>query len=230
MLILFQEPPEGDYYLVKQCELFEKIFIKGGTNKTAGKSEIFIPNITCSFNDIEKVVEKNEEKIPSCTRREFPKKIEDCIDNARDLFDEYFRILIIDTKALINDKDINNEKLLLDIETSINKYNLINTLFNLLKLDNQNDLKIELIKFGLNEFNKLFVEDIKKIYNSNPITESEESKTFWSDKKQPDELNFDIENKLYMEFLFSLLKILSNSLCLNFFFTNDINIFKEKLN
>ena len=146
------------------------------------------------------------------------------------MFDEYFRILIIDTKALINDKDINNEKLLLDIENSINKYNLINTLFNLLKLDNQNDLEIELIKFGLNEFNKLFVEDIKKIYNSNPITESEESKTFWSDKKQPDELNFDIENKLYMEFLFSLLKILSNSLCLNFFFTNDINIFKEKLN
>ena len=106
------DSPEGNYYLVKQCELFEKIFIKGGTNKTAGKSEIFIPNITCSFNDIEKVVEENEEKIPSCTRREFPKKIEDCIDNARDLFDEYFRILIIDTKTLINDKDINNEKLL----------------------------------------------------------------------------------------------------------------------
>ena len=224
------DSPEGNYYLAKQCELFEKIFIKGGTNKTAGKSEIFIPNITCSFNDIEKVVEENEEKIPSCTRREFPKKIEDCIDNARDLFDEYYRVLIIDIKTLINDKDINNGKLLLDIETSMNKYNLINTLFNLLKLDNRNDLEIELIKFGLNEFNKLFVEDIKKIYNSNPITDTEESKTFWSDKKQPDELNFDIENQLCMEFLFFLLKILSNSLCLNFPFTNDINIFKEKLN
>ena len=224
------DSPEGNYYLVKQCELYEKIFIKGGTNKTAGKSEIFIPNITCSFNDIEKVVEENEEKIPSCTRREFPKKIEDCIDNARDLFDEYFRILIIDIKELINNKDIDDQKLLLDIEISMNKFNLINTCFNLFKLDNQNDLEVELIKFSLNEFNKLFVEDIKKIYNFHPIDDTEESKTFWSDKKHPDELNFDIDNKLCLEFLFFLLKIVSNSLCLNISFINDINIFKEKLN
>ena len=224
------DSPEGNYYLVKQCELYEKIFIKGGTNKTAGKSEIFIPNITCSFNDIEKVAEENEEIIPSCTRREFPKKIEDCIDNARDLFDEYFRILIIDTKELINNNNIDNHKLLLDIEISMNKFNLINTLFNLFKIDNQNDFEIELIKFALNEFNKLFVEDIKKIYNSHPINDTEESKTFWSDKKHPDELNFDIENILCIEFLFFLIKIFSNSLCLNCSFIHDINVFKEKLN
>ena len=80
---------QGNYYLVKQCELFDKIFIKGGTFGPAGKIESFIPNMTCSYNNI-KYIRNEEEKLPSCTRREFPGKIEDCIDNARDLFDEYF--------------------------------------------------------------------------------------------------------------------------------------------
>ena len=224
------DSPEGNYYLVKQCELYEKIFLKGGTNKLAGKAEIFIPNITCSFNDIEFSGKENEEIIPSCTRREFPKKIEDCIDNARDLFDEYFKILIIDMKAFINNKNINEQKLLLEVETSKNKFNLIHMLFSLLKFDNQKIFEREFIIFGLNEFNKLFVEEIKNIYNSHPINNTEESKSFWSDKRLPNELNFDFENKLCIEFLFYFLKIFSNSLSLIFSFTGDINIFKEKLN
>jgi hypothetical protein len=68
--------------------------------------------MTCSFNDLDLgVQEEEEEKSPSCTRREFPGKIEDCIDNARDLFDEYFFTLIIDMLKIFNDKDdINNER------------------------------------------------------------------------------------------------------------------------
>ena len=103
---------QGNYYLVKQCELFDKIFIKGGTGGPAGKIESFIPQITCSYNNI-KYIGAEEEKSPSCTRREFPGKIEDCIDNARDLFDEYFVTLINDLLKLIN----GNEKLLkLEVE------------------------------------------------------------------------------------------------------------------
>ena len=102
---------EGNYYLAKQCELFEKVFIKGGTKGAAGKAEIFIPNVTCSFNDIE-FIEVEEEKTPSCTRREFPSKIEDCIDNARDLFDNYFVTLRVNLLEIINDNsEIKEDKL-----------------------------------------------------------------------------------------------------------------------
>ena len=77
---------QGNYYLIKQCELFEKILIKEGTKGEGGKKELFNPNMTCSYNDI-KFIEEKEDKLPSCTRRKFPLKIEDCIENERDLFD-----------------------------------------------------------------------------------------------------------------------------------------------
>ena len=220
---------DGNYYLVKQCELYQKIFIKGGTNKAAGKSEIFIPNETCSFNDIE-FIEEEEEKIPSCTRREFPKKIEDCIDNARDLFDEYFKTLIIDMQSFITDKNINKQKLILEIESSKNKFNLMHIIFNLLNIDNVNDIEIQMVKFCLNEYYKLFFEDIQNIYKSHPFDETEESKSFWSDKKIPSEIYLDIENKLCLDFLFYFVKIFSKLLCLDISITNDINSFKEKIN
>jgi len=95
---------EGNYYLVKQCELWIKIFIKGGTDGPTGKIESFTPNITCSYNDIKFVEEEEEEKQRSWTRREFPGKIEDCLDNARDLFDEYFVTIIYDILNILNDK------------------------------------------------------------------------------------------------------------------------------
>ena len=59
---------------MKQCELIEKILIKDGTKGASEKAEIFIPNMTCSFNDI-KYIEEKEEKMSSCTRREFPGKL-----------------------------------------------------------------------------------------------------------------------------------------------------------
>lgn len=58
--------------------------------------------MTCSYNDIKFVEE--EEKQTSCTRREFPGKIEDCLDNSRDLFDEYFVTIINDILNILNDK------------------------------------------------------------------------------------------------------------------------------
>ena len=123
---------QGNYYLVKQCELYDKIFIKGGTGGPSGKVETFIPQMTCSYNNI-KYVGPEEEKLPSCTRREFPGRIEDCLDNARDLFDEYFVIIVDDILKLVNSK----EKLLkLEVESEINKFNIINKFLYFIKYEN----------------------------------------------------------------------------------------------
>ena len=256
---------QGNYYLVKQCELFDKIFIKGGTFGPAGKIESFIPNMTCSYNNI-KYIRNEEEKLPSCTRREFPGKIEDCIDNARDLFDEYFVTLIDDLLNLINGK----EKLLkLEVENSINKYNIMNkfiyfiknenylinknSIFNKFnkfkivinffkhiknkiqeKFDNNNlnkikdDIQKNFIRFGLEEFEKLFIIDIQKIYCQHPLNDTEESKSFWNNKRIPSELKFDIEDELCLNFLFNFLKITSK--LLDYPFINEMILFKIKVN
>lgn len=240
---------QGNYYLVKQCELYEKIFIKGGTAGTEGKVETFIPQKTCSYNNI-KYYEVEEEKLPSCTRREFPRKIEDCIDNARDLFDEYFVTFIEDFLKLIN----NEEKLLkLEVENSINKFNVIINFINLIKNENnknkgnkinkfleffkkkvdekndtkkdkKNQISKELVKFGIKEFEKLFIYEIQNIYSKHPLNSTENSKSFWNNKRKPSELKFNIEDELCLNFLFSFLKITAK--LLNISFINDINLFK----
>ena len=179
---------KGNYYLVKQCELFEKIFIKGGTKGAQGKVEIFIPNLTRSYNDLEHI-EEIEEKSPSCTRRQFPSKIEDCIDNARDIFDEYFITIFVDFLSAMGEKnDIKKEDL------SIEKYNLINEIINFIKINNNIEMENKLIRFGLQEYHKLFIEEIKNIYNLYPLNDTEESKQFWNSKRIPIELKCDLND------------------------------------
>ena len=221
---------EGNYYLVKQCELFEKIFIKGATKGPEGKVECFIPKITCSYNDLEVVKEEEEEKSPSCTRREFPGKIEDCLDNGRDLFDEYFVTLIIDFLKIIN-----KEKLLkkLDVENEIDKFNKLNKIIFFIKnnliLDNSNgkNLDKQLIKYGLEEFYKLFSEEIKNIYKKHPINDTEESTKFWKNKRIPTELEFNVNDELSFNFLLNFIKIFSKMLNIDFPSLKDKAIFKS---
>ena len=243
---------QGNYYLSRQCELYNKIFIKGATGGPCGKSQSFIPEMTCSYNDIPSVPDvEDEEKLPSCTRREFPGKIEDCLDNARDLFDEYFVTIIDDILKLFDP----NEKLLqLEVKGTMDKFNIINKYFYFIKLEKNkknekdgdtkiktkkfgifktqeneaiNDIEKQFIKFGILEFEKLFTTNIKQIYITHPVNETEESQNFWMNKRKPTELSFDINDELSITFLFHFLNICSK--LLNISFNNDISSFKAKL-
>lgn len=216
---------EGNYYLTKQCELNEKIFMKGGTNGPSGLVESFIPKKTISYND-KQYVDFKEEKIPSCTRREFPTKIEDCIDNGRDLFDEYFVTRIEELLDIIKNKGKGFYKL--EVEAELNKFNIIFDYIYFLIEENKNEIFYEnYFYFGLQEYEKLFVYMIKHIYECHPLNDSNESKTFWNNRRQPKEDKFNIDNKLSVEFLFNFLKILANLLKIKFDF--DENSFKEKI-
>ena len=238
---------QGNYYLCRQCELNNKIFIKGATGGPCGKSQIFIPEMTCSYNDIPSITDEEDgEKLPSCTRREFPGKIEDCLDNARDLFDEYYFTIVDDILRLFDPK----EKFLQDdVKGSMNKFNLINKYFYFIKLKNNrkkmnykkkklnyfkiinndiaDNIEKEYIKFGLSEFELLFAKNIKNIYITHPVNETEESKTFWLNKRKPYEFPFNINDEFSLTFLFYFLYIGSNLLKISF--ENNISKFKEKV-
>ena len=221
---------EGNYYLSKQCELFEKIFIKGGTKGTAGKAEIFIPNMTCSFNDIVYIEEK-EDKLPSCTRRQFPRKIEDCIDTARDLFDEYFITSITDFKDfMFSENKTNNDKNESDINDFTKRFNYYNKLLCLIKYEDKIKIEEVLIHLTIEQFYQLFIKDIKDIYKYHPMNDTDESKIFWNGKRIPSELKFDLQDDLCNNFLFSFIKIYSDLFNLDLQLTKDINIFHKKLN
>ena len=243
---------QGNYYLSRQCELYEKILIKGATGGPCGKVQTFIPKKTGSYNDIPNIPDDDQDKLPSCTRREFPGKIEDCIDNARDLFEDYFVTILDDILKLFDPKE---KFLQLEVNMSLDKFNLIrkyfiliksefnrkknnknigvdkNTKFNLFKskkTDSIIDIQKELIEYGLIEFEKLFISNVKQIYISHPINDTEESKAFWTNKRKPSELSFNIEDELCFTFLFNFLYITSK--LLNFPFEKNEMKFKQKVN
>jgi ubiquitin-activating enzyme E1 len=243
---------QGNYYLSRQCELYEKILIKGATGGPCGKAQTFIPQKTGSYNDIPNIPDDDEEKLPSCTRREFPGKIEDCIDNARDLFDDYYVTIVDDILKLF---DPNEKFLQLEVNMSLDKFNLIKNYFFLIKsefnrkkniknIDSEktkkfnffnskknvriNDIEKVFIKFGLLEFKKLFISNIQKIYIHHPIEDAEESKIFWANKRRPSQLIFNIENELCFTFLYNFLYICSKLLDIPF--ENNENLFKQMVN
>ena len=99
--------------------------------------------------------------------------------------------------------------------------------FKIINNDIADNIEKEYIKFGLSEFELLFVKNIKNIYITHPVNETEESKTFWLNKRKPYEFPFNINDEFSLTFLFYFLYIGSNLLKISF--ENNISKFKEKV-
>ena len=202
---------DGNTYLSELCQIYEKILIKGGIKGPKGKVESFIPKITCSLNDID-YHEMHVEEVPTCTRRRFPKKIEECIDNARDLFEELNRTPFIYLKERINKNIFHIEKDIL--KESLEKHLLVYKYLEI--LINKNDYN-NFFSVGLFVFQYLFSHKINILLKQFPLDLLEEDSTpFWKNKNSPTELKFDIDDELSFNFVFSFLKIINHSLQLNF--------------
>ena len=207
---------DGNKYLSELCQIYEKILIKGGIKGPQGKVESFIPKITCSLNDID-YHEMPVEEVPKCTRRRFPKKIEECIDNARDLFEEFNRIPFIYLKEIVNKNIFHIEKDI--IKESLEKHLLLYKYLDI--LINKNVIN-NFFSVGLFFFQYLFSHKINKLLNDFPLDLLDENSTpFWKNKNPPTELKFDIDDELSFNFVFSFLKIINNSLKLNFDFNEN---------
>jgi len=89
-------------YIDNQCTKYTKTLIDTGTLGTAGSSQVFVPFKTCCYNDI---LDIPESSIPLCTLRNFPSKIEHCIEWALDKFGEFFTIPIEELQKFLEDKE-----------------------------------------------------------------------------------------------------------------------------
>ena len=89
-------------YIDKLCTFYNKIFIDAGTLGTSANSDVFIPNSTICFNDLN-IQEKKE--IPVCTLKNFPTKIEHCIEFAKNVFNEIFEQYIRDIKLILENEE-----------------------------------------------------------------------------------------------------------------------------
>ena len=82
--------------------------ILGAIKGPQAKSESYVPYETPFFTDLASKRNKNseEEETPSYTIRYFQRKIEDCLNWARNYFDELFINLIQKLKKYIMKEDI----------------------------------------------------------------------------------------------------------------------------
>ena len=196
-------------YIDNLCTFYNKIFLDSGTEGTKANCDIYYPNKSTCLNDYEFIIKK---QIPMCTLKDFPTKIEHCIEFSKNIFTELFFQYINDIK--LTTENLNQFD---NIVNQINETNILS--FNLEIYKNifyivNNPSKLLIIKFAIFIFNYYFDYNInkllieKKVALENNIT-----------NKKPSSLKIDLNEKNTILYFNSFYYI----------FSNIIN-FKEKIN
>ena len=128
-------------YVDNQCTKYSKHLIDTGTLGTSASCQVIIPFKTSCYNDIQEIPEFS---IPMCTLRNFPSKIEHCIEWGLNKFNIFFTSPVEDLKKFFENKNeffniIQNEE---STDVIIKK---IKDIKKLLEIINENNL-IKLFK------------------------------------------------------------------------------------
>ena len=193
-------------YLDNQAILFKKPLLDAGTEGTKANSILVIPNLTESLSNLR--AEKSSNKYTSCTLRSFPSLIEHCIEWAKVQFEKIFISDIQNIINLISDQDSQFRKI---EELSFSeKLLFLNDLKENLILLNLNNYE-NCIKMAFKKFYYHFSYRIKKLLELNPDDlKNPDGTFFWSGtKRKPEIINFDINDELCREFIFSFANIIS---------------------
>ena len=215
---------EARKYIASQCLIYKKILIDSGTMGTKANSQVIIPYKTINYSP---PIQKEENRIPMCTLRNYPTQIEHCIEWARDNFNAYFVDILKEVKNFIMDREsyyqeLSNQGVPSD---QIIKLTKILRYVNILIHKNFK----ECLKIALEEYNEIFHYEILKILIDHPENDKNSDGTnFWSGNKRcPKPLPFNSTNKLSFEFIKKYAFILANSMSIPII--NDDKSIKELL-
>ena len=145
-------------YIDNLCTFYNKILLDSGTEGTKANSDIYYPNKSTCLNDYQFIVKK---QIPMCTLKDFPTKIEHCIEFSKNIFLELFTQYVNDIKLTIDNlnqfdnilNQINDTNILfLNLEIYKNIFYIIN-----------NPSKLLIIKFAIFIFKYYFDYNINKL-------------------------------------------------------------------
>ena len=224
IILISIDTNSGKEYLDRKSVLLEKPMILGAILGPQAKSETYVPFETASYGDLSLKIKRNHtEKItPSCTIRYFPKRIEDCIEWARNYFNDLFIEPIIKLKKLIKENNYFES-----MKNGSDEKNNILTIVKFLKLINKNNFE------GILESSlKIFLENYtlweKKVLKQYPLDKkNEDGSDFWdSNKIKPSKIEFNFEDDLCKLFAINYTKILCDILEIEY--QNDELILKLK--
>ena len=204
-------------YLDSQAILFKKPLLDAGTEGTKANSILIIPNLTGSLSDIRK--DKQIKQYTSCTLKLFPSLIEHCIEWGKVQFEKFFISDIQVIIDLINEQDSKLKKI--DESTNNIKISILNDIKENLILLNSNNYE-NCLEIAFKRFYYHFIFRIEKLLQDNPVDlKNQDGTYFWTgSKRMPSIINFDIQDKLCKEFIFSYANLISR--CFNIEIKNEI--------
>jgi ubiquitin-activating enzyme E1 len=185
-------------YIDNQCTKYTRTLIDTGTLGTEGSCQVFVPFKTSCYNDNKFIPGLS---IPLCTLRNFPSRIEHCIEWALSKFFDFFTLPVEDLKKFLDDKEayyasIQNE------ETTSMQINKLKEIQNLLQLiDEKSSEKI--LKKAIDMYYINYDYNINLLLNEFPADmKNEDGTLFWSGSKRiPKPINFDINNEYCFNFV-----------------------------
>lgn len=167
-------------FIDNKCLIYDKPLIEAGTLGTKCNIQMIIPKKTKTYSETQDPPEKS---IPMCTIKNFPYKIEHCIEWSMEIFHSYLNDFIIDLREYSLGKDDFKKYL-----SEVNNSNIVNQkLDNLLlfiELINTHSFNKAITMYSINIFYKIFINPIKQILHSFPINhKNSDGEPFWSGNK-----------------------------------------------
>ena len=205
-------------YINKQCIINECKFLECGTFGEKASSQLVVPYITQdyqnfgNFNDNNEKKNENElEKIAMCTLKQFPYKLEHCIELGRDNLAEYFVEDIKNLKMFLKDRDNYMKTINLNVKENMDKIHTIKTL---LLIKKENSFK-HCLGLGIYHYIENYIKKIEKILKEKPENcKMENGSLFWTGSRiMPHPLKFDFNDKYCITYIKSFAILLSQ--CLN---------------
>lgn len=196
-------------YIDNQCVWYEKPLFESGTLGTKCHSQVIIPHVTQSYNDI---VDPPEQTIPLCTLKNFPYQIEHTIQWAREYFEGIIAQPSQDLKKFYEDK-----KHFLDSVVKENRQNPAlarNKLETLKKMYLANEAKsyAKCVEMAVNIFWDVFHNQIAQLLHAFPEDHiiEETKKPFWSGlKRAPKVITLDLNDPLQVQLIQATANILA---------------------
>ncbi len=213
-------------YVDLQCTKYTKSLINAGTLGTGGSCQVFVPFKTSCYNDLKDIPEPS---IPLCTLKNFPSKIEHCIEWALSKFNDFFTLPLEELKKYLDSKEdfyvyVQNEEI-----TSI-QISKLKGIKNLLELIKENNFE-KILKQAVEIYNNNYDYNIELLLNEFPEDyKNKDGTLFWSGSKRlPHVIKFDINNEDCFNFVKYYSILLARSINIGIIEENKIikNIIKN---
>jgi len=211
-------------YVDRKCVWYEKPLFEAGTLGTKANAQVILPHKTESYSDTQ---DPEEDGIPMCTLRNFPNKIEHCIEWARAEFNDVFVV----GPQEVNSYRLDTVKWLGDLKNDPEREQVekLDALCDWIAIS-VNPSLVACTEIAFKRFHTQFRDRINKLVECFPkearVTDrdtGEDCGPFWSGARRfPSVLTFDAEDEVMSNYIYNAAMLIAFSFDLK-------NVEKDKI-